>query len=74
MITAENVVFEVCFNFFISWKNCVPFFRYSIFHNLNLFHQLTWSCDALMSKSTRDRIHFWINVGCFAWFGTIYTI
>ena len=41
MLTSVNVTFEAEFKkFFISCKGHVPFFRYSIFLYLKLFHQL----------------------------------
>ena len=46
-------------NFFILWKNHVPFSRYLIFCILNnpVIYQI---CDVMMSINTWDMVHFWI--------------
>ena len=60
MITSQNMTFEAQIkNFFISYKNYVPFSRYSSFSISNnpVIYQI---CDVTMSISTWDKVHFWI--------------
>ena len=46
-------------NFFILYKNYVPFLRYSSFRIFN--HRMIYRiCDVTMSISTWDKIHLWI--------------
>ena len=46
-------------NFLISWKNYVPFSRYSSFCIFN--HPMIYRIyDVTMSFSTRNKVHFWI--------------
>ena len=60
MIISQNVPPKAQIkNFFISYKNYVPFSRYSSFCIFNhpMIYQIS---DVTMSISTWDKVHFWI--------------
>ena len=59
-ITSQNVPSKAQIkNFFISYKNYVPFSKLSSFRILNhpMIYQIS---EVKMSISTRDKVHFWI--------------
>ena len=58
MTTSENLAFEAQIkNFFISWKNNVPFLKYSNFYTLNHFINLK-NYDVMIKISTQSRVYF----------------
>ena len=58
-VTSQNVLSEAQLkNFFVSYKNYVPFWRYSSFCIFS--HPMIYEiCDVTMGITTSDRMHFW---------------
>ena len=62
MITSENVPPKAQIkNFFILYKNYVPFSRYSSFciFNYPMIYQIS---DVMVSISTWGKVHFWVYI------------